>query len=247
MDMQLTLAEPKYLKESISVISELVNETRIRVGKDGIELVAMDPANVAMVVFKLFSSGFVEYKVDQPVDIAVNLANFKQILRRANQTDMLTLELAENKLKIQMRSSSTRTFSLPIIDIEEREQKVPELSFPVSVEMPSATLNEAIGDADIVAESVSFMAEPGKFSLSASGDLNSANIELKADESIKVEASEKVSAKYSVEYLKKMIEGGKLADTVKVQFNKDYPLKLTYVTIDKVMLSFILAPRVDND
>ena len=56
-----------------------------------------------------------------------------------------------------------------------------------------------------------------------------------------------VSAKYSVEYLKKMIQGSKLADKVKIQFNKDYPLKLDYHTIDKVMLSFILAPRVESE
>jgi hypothetical protein len=32
-----------------------------------------------------------------------------------------------------------------------------------------------------------------------------------------------------------------------IQFNKDYPLKLEYKTVDKVSLSFILAPRVEND
>ena len=245
--MRLTLVEPRYLKESISVISELVNETRIKVNKDGIELVAMDPANVAMVIFKLFASGFTEYQVDAPVDIAINLANFKQILRRANQTDILTLELTENKLKVELKSSSTRTFSLPLIDVEEKDQKIPELSFPVSVQIASSVLNEAIGDADIVADSVTFAAEPGRFSLHASGDLNSATIELKADDNTRIDARDKVSAKYSVEYLKKMIEGSKLADNVTIQFNKDYPLKLTYATIDKVMLSFILAPRVDTD
>jgi proliferating cell nuclear antigen len=245
--MKLTLSEPKYLKESITIISDLVNETRIKVNNDGLELVAMDPANVAMVVFKLLSSSFADYKVDKETEIAINLNNFKQILRRANPTDILTLELADSKLKVQMKSSSTRTFSLPIIDLEEREQKVPNLTFPVSVEMSSSMLNEAIEDAGIVAEAVSFVAEPGKFSLIAEGDLNSAAIEVKGSEDTKIAANGIVKAKYSVEYLKKMIQGSKLADNVKIEFNKDYPLKLTYNEIDRVMLSFILAPRVEND
>jgi DNA polymerase III sliding clamp (beta) subunit (PCNA family) len=59
--MKLTLAEPKYLKDSISIISELVNEARLKITPDFIEIIAMDPANVAMVVFKLLSSAFVEY------------------------------------------------------------------------------------------------------------------------------------------------------------------------------------------
>ena len=245
--MKLSLAEPKYLKDSISIISELVDETRIKVSSEGIELISMDPANVAMVVFRLFPGVFAEYNVEKPVDIAVNLTNFKQILQRANPTDVLTLELADNKLRLQMRSSSTRTFDLPLIESEEKEQKMPDLKFPVSIQMSSSVLNEAVGDAGTVGESVSFSAEPGIFSLKAEGDLNTAAIEIKADDSTKIDASEKVSSKYSLEYLKKMMSGSKLADSVSVQFNKDYPLKLTYAEVDKVVLSFILAPRVDTD
>ena len=56
---------------------------------------------------------------------------------------------------------------------------------------------------------------------------------------------DKIKSKYSIEYLKKMIAASKVSSTVKVQFNKDYPLKMEFLDLDKVMLSFILAPRVD--
>src|SRR3989338_2578789 len=245
--MRLTLSEPKYLKESIAIISELVNEAKLRISRDGIELVAMDPANVAMVVVKLLPTAFTEYDVEKPADIAINLANLRQILRRANPSDMLTLELDSNKLKIQLKSASTRIFSLPLIEIEEKDQKVPELSFPVSVETASSLFNEAINDVDIVSESVSLIAEAGKLSLQAEGDLNTAAVEIKDSDSTKVAAKDKTKAKYSIEYLKKMIEGSKLSDRVLIQFSKDYPLRLTYTTVDKVMMAFILAPRVETD
>src|SRR3989338_7902778 len=162
--MKLTIAEPKYMKESVSIISDLVNEANFKVTKEGIELVAMDPANVAMVVFKLFSSAFTEYKVDKEQNLAINLNNLKQILRRAGPNDMVSIEVQDDaKLKVQLRGNSTRTFSLPIIDLEEKAQKVPELEFPVQVETEAATFTEAIEDADIVAESVSFVADGGAF------------------------------------------------------------------------------------
>jgi proliferating cell nuclear antigen len=246
--MKLTLAEPRYLKDSISIISELVNEARIKVTPNAIELVAMDPANVAMVVFKLLSSAFIEYEIKAPVEVAINLNNFKQVLRRAKPNDMLTLELADNKLKIKFKSNTTRTFSLPIIEIDEKEQRVPELSFPVTITTDSVILSDSIDDADIVGDSVSFMAEAKKFTVLAEGDLNRAQIEITADEQTDIKAGDvAVKAKYSVEYLKKMVQGGKLAEKVIVQFNKDYPLKLSYVSVDKVSLAFILAPRVEND
>jgi len=247
--MRLTLAEPTYLKESITIISDLVNEARFKVNKEAIELIAMDPANVAMVVFKLLSSAFTEYDIKDEAEIAINLANLKQILRRAGPNDMLTLELEDNKLKIQLKGNVTRTFNLPIIEFEEKEQKVPELNFPVKITAPSSTLNNAVEDVDIVAESVSLEAEAGKLTVSAEGDLSQAKIEINDDDNTKIEAegSEKVKSKYSIEYLKKMIAASKLSNSVVIQFNKDYPLKLEYKTVDKVMLSFILAPRVEND
>ena len=182
------------------------------------------------------------------INIYINLNNMKQIMRRAKPNDMLTLELSDNKLKIKFKSNTTRTFSLPIIEIDEKEQKVPELSFPVGVTTDSIILSDSIDDADIVGDSVTFMAESKKFTVLAEGDLNRAQIEIVADEVTEIKASENaVKAKYSVEYLKKMVQGGKLADRVIINFNKDYPLKLSYISVDKVSLSFILAPRVEND
>jgi proliferating cell nuclear antigen len=245
--MKLTLAEPKFFKESVTIISDLVNEARFKVTSNAIELVAMDPANVAMVIFKLLSSSFTEYKVDKDVEIAINLGNLKQVMRRANPNDMLTLEMDSSKLKITLKGTTTRTFNLPIIELEEKDQKVPELKFTATIKMPCSMLNDAVADADVVAESVAFMAEANHFTILADGDLSQAKIEMAGDKSVHIIAHEKVKAKYSIEYLKKMIGGSKLSDAVEVHFGKDYPLRLDYKTMDKVMLSFILAPRVEND
>lgn len=248
--MKLTLAEPKYLKDSIAVISDLVNEATFKIKPNGIELVAMDPANVAMVVFTLLGSAFVEYDVKEETSLAINLNNLKQILRRVSPSDMLTIEATEdNKLQIQLKGATTRTFSMPIIDLEEREQRIPDLSFPVSIKTTSSVLNDAIEDVDIVAESVTLLAESRKFTVIAEGDLNRAKIEIKEGEETKitVDTKEKIKAKYSIEYLKKMTGGSKLSDEVTIKFNKDYPLQLEYKTINKVHLMFILAPRVESD
>src|SRR3989338_3599836 len=231
--MKLTLAEPKYLKDSVSIISELVNEARFKITKNAIELVAMDPANVAMVIFKLLSSTFVEYDVTEDMELAINLSNLKQVLRRAKPNDMLSLEIKENKLKIILEGTTKRTFSLPIIELEEREQRIPELSFPVTITATSSFLNDSIEDVDIIGESV----------------LSEANISIPESEEVKIinDAGDKVKAKYSIEYLKKMMNAGKLVPNVKINFNKDYPLKLEYKIVDKIMISFILAPRVEGE
>lgn len=248
--MKLTLAEPKFLTDSISIISELVNEVRFKIDKDKIELIAMDPANVAMIIFKLLSSAFTEYSVKKETEIAITLDSFKQILKRAKPSDILMLELDEknNKLKIQLRGESTRTFNISLIDIEEKEQKVPDLKFSVKVETNTLIFDEAIEDMSIVGESVALAAQPDKFTIEAIGSLNTANVEITTDDetSIVMKGEDVIKSKYSLEYLKKIIKGSKLANTVTLQFDKDYPLRADYIIRDKLSFSVILAPRVEN-
>ena len=72
-------------------------------------------------------------------------------------------------------------------------------------------------------------------------------VDIAEDDSTQIQAEGKVKSKYSIEYLKKMVAGSKLSEKVEIHFNKDYPLRLDYKEVDKVQLSFILAPRVEND
>jgi len=247
--MKLTLAEPQYLKDSISIISELVTEAKFKITPNAVELVAMDPANVAMIIFKLLSSCFTEYDVKKEVDLSIDLNNLKQILRRAGSNDMLTMEIEESRLKLTLKGKTKRTFSLPLIETEGRDQKIPELSFDAVIKTTTTIFNNAIEDIDIVAESVTFEVDKKGFSIKGESDLSKAQIDINPDEEtvLTVEGNDKIKAKYSVEYLKKMINASKLCDHVSIQFSKDYPLKLDYAVVDKLKLSFILAPRVEND
>jgi proliferating cell nuclear antigen len=245
--MKLTLAEPRLLKDSIAIISELVSETRLRVMKDYIELVAMDPANVAMVIFRMPSSGFAEYEVKEDTVLAMNLGSLKQILRRVKPSDVLTLEKADNKLKVIMKDKSTKTFYLPLIDLEERQQKIPNLTAKATVEFPSSVLTETIEDMDIVGESVTFLIQKDKLTVSAAGDMTKGEVVINSDKDVKITTETDQKSKYSIEYLKKMMLGSKLAGKAVLKLSNDYPLTLEYKETDKLSLTFILAPRVDND
>lgn len=243
--MKLTLSEPKLMKDSISIISDLVTETEFLITEDKLELVAMDPANVAMVIFRMDSDLFAEYDVEDQTKLAINLANFKKVLKRTKSDDVLTLEVVENKLNIEMKGKNSRTFSLPLINLEEREQEIPDLDAKTIINMPSSTFNDAVEDVDIIGESVMLKSADNKLTVSAEGDLTSAEVFVNEDEDVDIQTEDEQSGKYSIEYLKRMIKGSKLADNVRLEYSTDYPLILEYKEED-VQLKFILAPRVDN-
>jgi proliferating cell nuclear antigen len=244
--MKLTLAEPKLLKDSISIISDIVTEAQFKITPDCVELVAMDPASVAMVTFKLLSSSFSEYDVKKEDVIGLNLNDLKQVLRRATNCS-ITLELLEGNIKIIMKGKSTKTFMLPLIELEESERKVPNLNFEATIVTESSVVTEAIEDMDIVGESVSFEVENNKLKVISKGDTSKATVEINSSEQTKIIADAKFKSKYSIEYLKKMIQGAKLSPQATLQFSNDYPLRLEYKVLNRLQMIFILAPRVEND
>ena len=247
--MKLTLGEPRLLKESISIISELVSEVTLKIDKDKIEIIAIDPASVAMIDFKLLSSAFVEYEVPAPQELAINLDHLKQVLRRSKPTDTITLGLdtEKNRLNILLQGNNKKSFNLPLINIEEGEQQLPNLDFKTKVSLAADRFDETVEDMSIVSESVSLHVQPDKFIVKAESNLKDASVEiLGTEETVIILDSDAVSSKYSIEYLKKISKASKLADTVSLEFANDYPLRAEYKLLDKLRLSFILAPRVSN-
>ena len=252
--MKLILENSNFFRESINIISELVTEATFWIRKEYIELIAMDPGNVSMVVLHLISNAFSQYDVEEDKAISLNLTYLKQILKRAGANDVLILELIDDsRLQIVMRGKTTRTFVVPLINLENEEKKVPQLKFPVSVQMPSSLFKNAIEDAAIVSDAVSLITTKDKMVIEAKGDLSSAKTEIKNSDgaTIVIDNTEDPSvnefkAKYSIEYLKKMINGDKIAEDIILRYNSGYPLKIEYNDLDKVSLSFILAPRVDE-
>jgi len=240
--MILKLDNPKLLADAVSIISEIVTEVRIKLTEDGLSIVAVDPANVAMVVFKLPKSSFSQYEHGSE-SWGVNLADLRLILRRASSSSSLVFEQDENRLKISIFDKVKRIFHLSLIEIDSEEKEEPKLNFNCKIEILSDHFIKGVEDCSIVADSCSFVVGSGFFILEASGSLNSARTEFSGDEA-KIEGTGR--SKYSLEYLIKFIKAGKISDKVKISFSDDYPLRLDFAG-DSMGIGFILAPRVEND
>jgi len=245
--MKLVLSDIKLFKDTITIVSELVNEVTFNLNQDRLELVAIDAGNVAMVQLRILANNFTEYEVDGEEKISVNLANLKQILRRAKNDDTLSLSTTESQLEVVLQGKSRKAFTLPLLDDGEA-QTVPPLEFPVNVTLPSSLLSESIDDMSVVSESMTFLLGADTLSVMAKGDLSDAHVDIPQDEDVRITSDGTPrKSKYGLEFLKKMVGGSKLSDVVIMSLDTNYPLRLDYGVPDKLSLSFILAPRVDND
>jgi proliferating cell nuclear antigen len=240
--MILKLEDPKLMSDAISIISEIVSEVRIKLLEDGMSIVAVDPANVALVIFKLPKESFSQYDAGNEV-WGVNLGDLKKILKRAGASGSIVFAEAEGKLKITIFDKVKRTFNLALIEVLGEDKEIPELNFGARVEMDSFGFSQAVEDANVVADSCTFNMKDGVFSVGGSGNLNSAEAEFSGE---KMELFGTGCSKYSLEYLMKFIKTAKISPKVVVNFSDDYPLRLDFPG-EQMGIGFVLAPRVEND
>ncbi len=240
--MRIKLENPAMLVKAIELISELVTEVRLKVNEFGMSVVAIDPANVAMVGFKLPKSFFSVFDTENEV-LGINLDEFKRILKRCGTKSSLILEREESTLHIKIEDRILRKFSLRLINIEGEDKEMPSLEFSARVEINSQDLVDSVEDCSVVAEACSFIVEEGKFIIESKG-MNSARAEFSGDEA-KINA-ENCKARYSLEYLSKFIKGCKLSEKTILNFATNHPLRMD-LWGNGMELSFILAPRVETE
>lgn len=240
--MLVEIQNPSQLSKVVDLISELVTEVRIKANEFGMSVVAIDPANVAMIGFKIPKSAFSRFELDKEV-LGVNLDDLKKILKRCGTGSSLILERKENFLDIRIIDRIKRNFQLNLIEIESEDKEMPVLEFASRIEIASEDLIDSIEDCSIVADACGFKIEDGKFIISAKG-INSTRSEFSGDEA-KIEG-ENCKARYSLEYLQKFMKGAKLCEKTLIRFASDHPLRMDFKA-ENMELSFILAPRVETE
>lgn len=241
--MLLKLENPKIFSDIIGIISELVTEVRLKVTREGMGLTAIDPANVAMVYFKMPADLFSQFDLTRDEVLGVNLENLKAVLRRCKPGSALLLAREDNTLKLTIFDRIKRDFTLALLDIESEEKELPHWEFKSVIKMDAETFLEVIEDCSIVADACTFITEPAKFIVEAHG-LNSARAEFSSEEIEIYAATNK--ARFSLDYLSKFTKGAKVSNRVTLSFSENHPMRLDFPT-GNIMLSFVLAPRIEQE
>ncbi len=245
------LEDVSLLQDSLKTISDLISEGLFQLTEDGIELVAADPAMVALVDFRIEEDVFENYELEEETKVGLNLENFYSIIRRANSNDTIVLELREDdsKFYITMENSSTRNFSLPILNLSEDD--IPDtqnLDFSVTADLETSVLESAIKDALVVGDSVVIESDGDSINISSEGDQSNVDFEIAGDAEgvLELEGGDARSM-FSLDYLNNMVGAKSLSDTVTVKLGEDFPMRLEFEVPDKARLSFVLAPRIEEE
>jgi proliferating cell nuclear antigen len=238
------------LQDTVSKLTALVDECKARLDEDGLSIQAVDAANVAMVDVWLPKEDFAQYQSDEEL-LGVNLVRLSDVVGMGGKGDTVTLELNEQTRKLRIEIDGLR-YTLSLIDPDSihQEPNVPELDNPTYTIM-GGEIQQAVKASGLVSDHMGFRSSPelnkeGVVQAFAEGDTDDVSVDMPFGD-VYDAADEKESSLFSLDYLDAMSKELPSDEDVCTELGDDYPIKFSADLGEEGGMTYLLAPRIEND
>ncbi|WP_121821019.1 DNA polymerase sliding clamp [Halostella salina] len=237
------------LGTALDSVSVLVDECKIHLNEDGIEIRAVDPANVGMVDLSLSADAFESYEADGGL-IGVNLSRLEDIVGMADSGQLVELELDEETRKLHIQIDGLE-YTLALIDPDSirQEPDIPDLDLASEIVIEGADIDRAVTAADMVSDHIALGVDETdeQFYVDAEGDTDDVHLELDRDDLIDLQAGPAYSL-FSLDYLKDMNKAIDKDAEVTLELGEEFPVKIHFdIAEGNGQVTFMLAPRIQSD
>jgi proliferating cell nuclear antigen len=237
------------LRTTLDSVSVLVDECKIHLEDEGLEIRAVDPANVGMVDLELSASAFESYETDGGV-IGVNLSRLEDIAGMADADQLVHLELDEETRKLHIAIDGLE-YTLALIDPDSirQEPDLPDLDLAAEIVVEGRDIDRAVTAADMVSDHIALGVDEADeyFYVDAEGDTDDVHLELTRDDLIDLTAGTAHSL-FSLDYLKDMNKAIPKDAEVRMELGEEFPVKMHFdIAEGDGQVTFMLAPRIQSD
>jgi proliferating cell nuclear antigen len=246
---EVELSRIDSFRNLIKALSVIVDEGTFNLNEAQVKLLAMDPSHVAMVDFELPNEFFDKYTCDKENRLTLNIGEFLKFLDRVDRDEKVKIKLDQEKARITIhckRGGHTRRFSMPILEPLDDEVPQPKIFFKASSRILTQSLRRAIRDASLVSEHVRVAVEGDNFTVSATGDMGSAqsNWEKGSDELLELKAQEDAKATFTLSYLQDIVNAvAASSEVATLELSTDMPIKMNF-ELPQGRLVYYLAPCI---
>ncbi len=246
--MKLKTIQASSFKATFEVLKDILNDVNIYFDKNGVKMVTLDTARVALVDLELSHDNFEEYECESSIVAGVNVTNMFKLLKTISTTDTLTLEISNRDvMNILIENSvkkSKTNFQLKLLDIDEDHIQVPEVPISVCTVMQSIDFQRICRDMNNLASDISITRTDDRFVFSCNGDF--------ANQETIISCSDKVDNKYtgtfSLKYLNIFTKATGMCSSVQIlQEEENRFLVLQYNVANLGDLKFYLATKVEDN
>ncbi len=251
---EIEIADARNWKKCVDALVNLVKEGAFEIDKEGIKLRAIDPSQIAMVIFSMDKSEFSKFNVDQKTRVGMNMESLAKTLGRIRGKEKMLMKFdGKGRLNVVFSGDKNkRSFSLPTIEVAPGPSKDLQIDYTATVKMKSGIFKEILKDASLVSPHVLLVADENKFRVEANGD--NGDVQLDYDKGdVTVEIKRTTSAVFSQEYLDDIVRGcdddGELILNLgapNADDKRPKPLRVQY-SFGNATFTYYLAPRIEND
>jgi proliferating cell nuclear antigen len=241
------------IKEFIGTVGALVDEAKLNVTEDGIQVKAVDPSHVAMIEANLVKSAFDSYEA-APVEMGIDVDKFKTVLAVAGKEDMVDME-KDDSLNRLVVNIGNLTRAMPLLDTSGMpDPKVPSLDLPAFISVSVNEISQGLKASKSVSDHIALSTTKDSFRLVCEGDnQNKVDLSLGKDQLEKLDSSEDTTSLFSLEYFALMVNSLPSDRILHINLGSDLPVKVDAdLAVDDMTgaqgnVKFLLAPRIDRE
>jgi proliferating cell nuclear antigen len=248
------------IKTLTEALKEVLQDTNIHFNNEGIEIVNVDPDNIAFVSLKLIGSRFEEYHCPSPLMVGVNMAALHKLLKTIGNNDTLTMYVLKedkDRLGIVIQNEKRRmnnTIIYNLKDIDESEIDIPDVQFDTHVTMPCSDFQKYCRELASIAELVTIRISPEKvFSMIVNGKMASQTLDMEEsnDSNVVIDINENIDedaniGTFSLKFLNLFCKSSTLCNTIQLYMTVNDPIIIVYSVASLGTVKFCLVPNTEE-
>lgn len=241
------------LQMPIEAVRVIGNDALFTVKPEGISVLQVDTAHVAMVEMTLLCSSCEEYHANE-FTFAIDLDKLSTLLKLSEKDEMVHLDFDGNKEYCLSVSFGNLKRKLSLLDIEVFPQpKIPLIETTADVILPAAHLRRGIiASEQLDTDYIKLIIDKDSVEFFAEDSTDVVSIKLKEGEDY--DASDlnvisKSSAMYTNEFIQGCLKAASKKDSkIKIALANDNPVTIDYIfDDDKLKLRYLVAPRIEAE
>lgn len=223
------------LRGLVSVMSSVTDEIVMECKADGISAVAVDPAHVAMVGFRIDKECMPE--LEGTGEYGIDLKKLAAVLKLADRDESVDKEAEDGRMTVRVGNITRR---MALLDTERMARtKVPDIELREKVPLTASELQQIVRAVADLGDAVTIRTEDHTLTVSSADDTQSAEFRAQIP-GMTPGTAESTLPKVYIETAARAIPGHWRAS---IELSDDYPVRIAFGGYGW----FLIAPRVEAE
>jgi proliferating cell nuclear antigen len=243
----------------MTALKDILLETNITFTEDGMKIINMDKSHTILAHLQLDAASFEHYYCKYPkIIIGVNMFHLFKLINSIENDDTLTIYIDDehyndgvvSHLGLKFENGEIKqqkTQLLRLIEPEEQELGIPEISYSSVINLPSSDFQKIIRDLSSLSQRLEIKSVGNELIFSLDGPF--AKVEIRRSECDgnmeyieKQQSTKVIQGEFQLKYLSYFIKCTNLCNNIELMLENDLPLIVKYNVASLGEIKLCLAP-----